>query len=76
MIFTTTIKTKCDVKNCKNDADYFFETKGRVGKCFICKSCYDALVNDALKKRAPKSPQNTIKKLMEQKEEARAYVKE
>lgn len=76
MIFTATVKTKCDVKNCKNDAEYFFETKGRNGKCFLCKHCYDALASDALKKRVPKSPKNTIRKLMDEKEESRAYGKD
>lgn len=74
MLYTTEAKTKCDVKNCKNAADYYFEVKGRAGKCFLCGQCFDALVSDALKKRAPKSPVNSIRKQMSKKEKENAYV--
>lgn len=72
MIYTAAIKTKCDVKNCKNAADYYFETKGRAGKCFICRQCFEAFTDDAVKLRAPKSPKNSIRKKMDEKENAYA----
>lgn len=67
MILTTTAKTKCDIKNCKSEAAYYFETKGAFGKCFLCKACCERLADELNKSRAPKSPQNTIKRKQEEK---------
>lgn len=67
MIYPATSKTKCDVKNCKNDAAYYFEIKGAFAKCFLCKSCYERIADEAARSRAPKSPQNTIKRKQEEK---------
>ena len=78
MITKITNKTKCDVKDCKNDATYFFATKGRVGKCFLCSKCLAELIaqGTAVSVRVPKSPKNTIKKQMERKIEEQNYVQE
>lgn len=69
MIYTTTARTKCDVKNCKNAAVYYFETKGAFGKCFLCESCYERIADETLRSRAPKSPQNAIKRKQEARKE-------
>ena len=76
MLTTITNKTKCDVKDCKNDAVYYFATKGRMGKCFVCAQCLDKLISQGRTLRTPKSPQNTIKKQMERKIEEQNHVKE
>ena len=74
MLTTITNKTKCDVKDCKNDAAYFFATKGRMGKCFLCSKCLTELTAQERTLRVPKSPKNTIKKQMERKIEEQNYV--
>lgn len=74
MLTTVKNKTKCDVKDCKNDAAYFFPTKGRVGKCFICAKCLEALTAQERALRVPKSPKNAIKKQLERKIEEQNYV--
>lgn len=65
IIFESATKNKCDVKDCKNEASYFFAVKGRWGKFFICKNCLDVIANRAITFRTPKSPKNTIKKIMD-----------
>lgn len=70
MLIKTETKMKCDVKDCKNDACYCFAVKGRGGKCFVCARCLTELMCDARKATVPKSPQNAIKRKMEQKSEA------
>ena len=69
MVTTTTVKTKCDVRDCKNMAEYAFETKGRQGKCYLCKNCYEQILDEGRKSRVPKSPQNTIKKKLDKRTE-------
>lgn len=73
MLTKSTEKIKCDVKDCKNDAQSYFAAKGLRGKFFICESCLNKLVADAKNERVPKSPQNTIKRKIDvkQKEENR-----
>ena len=66
-------KTKCDVRDCKNDAEYQFATKGRAGKCFLCSKCLAELTNQGATLRVPKSPKNTIKKKMELKSQEDNY---
>ena len=73
MLTPITNKTKCDVKDCKNDADYQFATKGRAGKCFLCSKCLEQLSSQGMALRAPKSPKNTIKRKMEMKSEENSY---
>lgn len=62
-------KLKCDVKDCKNFADYALPSKGRVGKFFLCKHCLEKIAQEVAKAHTPKSPKNTIKKIIESKEE-------
>ena len=76
MLTTITNKIKCDVKDCKNDATYFFATKGRVGKCFLCSHCLAELTAQGKTFSVPKSPKNAIKKQMERKIEEQNYVQE
>ena len=65
MLTRITNKTKCDVRDCKNDAEFTFATKGRVGRCFLCSKCLAQLTSQAKTLSVPKSPTNTIKKKME-----------
>ena len=74
MLQGITNKTKCDVRDCKNDADYQFATKGRAGKCFLCKKCLAELTAQGKTLSVPKSPQNAIKKKMELKSQEGNYV--
>ena len=74
MIAKTTVKTKCDVRDCKNAAEYAFETKGRQGRCFLCKDCLEQLLNEGRKLRVPKSPQNAIKKQQDRRAEELNYA--
>ena len=69
MIYSTTEKTKCDVKDCKNAAGWYLPVKGRVGKMFLCQECRDKLYKEALAACTPKSPKNTIKKIIDKKAE-------
>ena len=69
MIYSTTEKTKCDVRDCRNLASYYLPIKGKVGKLFLCKECCDKLYKQAISMRTPKSPKNTIKKLIDKKAE-------
>ena len=73
MLTPITNKTKCDVKDCKNDADYQFATKGRAGKCFLCLKCLAELATQGKTVTVPKSPQNTIKRKMDMKSEENSY---
>ena len=65
MLTQITTKTKCDVRDCKNDAEFTFATKGRAGKCFLCSKCLAELSTQGRTVTVPKSPKNTIKKKME-----------
>ena len=67
MLTPITSKTKCDVRDCKNDAEFTFATKGRVSKCFLCSKCLAALSTQGRTVTIPKSPTNAIKKKMEMK---------
>lgn len=69
MLTPITNKTKCDVRDCKNDANYQFATKGRTGRCFICSKCLAQLTDQGKTVTVPKSPKNAIKKKMEMKSE-------
>lgn len=63
-------KVRCDVKDCKNSAEFCLPSKGKVGKFFLCRNCLDKLVGQAMAFRTPKSPKNTIKKIIDEKEVA------
>lgn len=69
MLNQITNKTKCDARDCKNDAQYYFATKGRSGKCFLCSKCLEQLTAQGRTVTIPKSPKNAIKKKMEMKSE-------
>lgn len=72
MITKTTDKTKCDVRDCKNLASCFIEAKGRTGKFYLCDRCFEKLCGEVLRTVTPKSPKNTIKRIIDQKAE-KAY---
>ena len=61
-------KTKCDVRDCKNDAEFQFAVKGR-GRCCLCNKCLAELAAQGRTVTVPKSPKNTIKRKMEMKSE-------
>ena len=67
MIEKTQYQLTCDVKGCKSTAEYCFAVKGRVGKVHLCGHCVKQLGSDCAKIRTPKSPQNAIKKAMDDK---------
>lgn len=73
MLTKTTLKTKCDVYDCKNLADYYLPAKGKIGKFFLCADCLKKLIEEAELRRPPKSPKNTIKKIIDNKEAERNY---
>ena len=67
MIEKTQYQITCDVRNCRNTADFCFSVKGRVGKVHLCKQCVKLLGDDCTKIHTPKSPKNAIKKAMDDK---------
>ena len=69
MIYSTTEKTKCDVRDCKNMARWYIPTKGKVGKMFLCDDCCGKLYKQAIAMATPKSPKNTIKRIIDKKAE-------
>lgn len=69
MIYSTTENTKCDVKDCKNTAVCYIPVKGKVGKMFLCAECREKLYRQAISASTPKSPKNTIKKIIDRKAE-------
>lgn len=73
MLTPITNKTKCDVRDCKNDAMYQFATKGRTGRCFLCSNCLAKLTSQGKTLSVPKSPANTIKKKMELKSQEQSH---
>lgn len=75
MFTNVTTKTKCDVRDCKNDAAFSFEVKGKTGKCFLCTRCLAALSAEGRANVVPKSPQNAIKRRLELKQREENDVK-
>ena len=73
MLTPITNKTKCDVRDCKRDAEFSFAIKGRVGKCYLCSKCLGELTVQAKTHCVPKSPTNTIKKKMDLKSQEQNY---
>lgn len=67
LIFKNSAKTKCDVRCCKNAADYFIPSKNVSGRFYLCSECLERVFSSA-DRPAPKSPQNAIKRLSEKKE--------
>lgn len=76
MIDKNIYRVTCDVKNCKNIAEFVFTAKGRMGKFYICRECLSKLAGDYSKLVVPKSPKNVIKKAMDNKKESIAEIKE
>ena len=74
MVTKTVTKVRCDVRDCKNVAEYTFEIKGRQGKFFICRECLETLIDEGRKLRVPKSPKNVIKKQLELRAEELNYA--
>lgn len=68
LVTKTEAKVKCDLRDCKNDASYCVFGKGRIGRFYLCKQCLDDIVANVVKSRTPKSPKNTIKKIIDEKE--------
>ncbi|MBQ2723404.1 MAG: hypothetical protein IJF72_01985 [Clostridia bacterium] len=64
MITKTTYKTSCDVKNCRNTADYCFETKGKMSRTYLCKECLAKIVQFGTQETKVKSVVNAVKKAM------------
>lgn len=67
LVFKNSVKTKCDVRCCKNAAEYFIPSKSMSGRFFLCKECLESVLSSA-ERPAPKSPENAIKRKSEQKE--------
>ena len=65
MLQKITNKTKCDARDCKNDAEFQFAVKGRVGRCCLCAQCLSTVAAQGRTVTVPKSPKNAIKKKME-----------
>ena len=69
MIYSTTERTKCDVRDCKNMARWYIPSKGKTGKYFLCNECCEKLYKAAIVQMTPKSPKNTIKRIIDKKAE-------
>ena len=67
------IKTnvKCDVWNCKNTAEYYLVCKGKLKRVCLCKECVSKIANSQAT-TPPKSPQNAIKRKIEQKQKRKS----
>ncbi|MEG1706874.1 MAG: hypothetical protein RR086_05980 [Clostridia bacterium] len=66
MITKNNFNTICDIKNCKNSAEYVLDSKVKGGKLFLCKQCLMAMTKEFSHIIVPQSPKNAIKKAMEQ----------
>ncbi|MBO5772493.1 MAG: hypothetical protein J6R37_01665 [Clostridia bacterium] len=66
MITKSTYKTTCDVKNCRNIAEYCFETKGKMGKTYLCRECLEKIIRFGVENKKVKSVVNAVKKAMTQ----------
>ena len=71
MITATTDKTKCDVRDCRNMAQYVLPCKGRGGKFFLCKQCAEKIADDINAERTTKSHKKAIKKMKDKKRKER-----
>lgn len=66
MLIDNQYDVNCDVRSCTNKAQFLFETKGRLGRFYICQQCLEKLVKGYNKRTTPKSPKNVIKKALDQ----------
>ncbi len=67
MINKTIYRTTCDVKNCKNMASFSFDSKGRMGKVYLCQECLEKIASESMQMSVPKSVRNSIKRKMDEK---------
>ncbi len=65
MLIDNKYNVNCDMHCCTNKAEYYFETKGRLGRFFVCKDCMATLLADYKQRTTPKSPKNAIKKAID-----------
>ncbi len=63
LLNTSKLLKKCSTKGCDNTTVTYFE--GKKQKIFICDLCLQSLADKAISGRIPKSPQNTIKKILD-----------
>ena len=56
-------KVKCDLPNCKNNADYSLKLRKfwNIGDTNFCKSCLSKMNEQTAKVLTPKSPKNILK---------------
>ena len=66
LINKSTTQSKCSCRGCNNQATSYILTRQRV---YLCDECFERLATQAIAQRTPKSPQNTIKRKLEQKRE-------
>lgn len=69
MITDNIFKVTCDVRNCRNIAQYTLPAKGRMGHFYICGDCLETISKEVAAKRVPKSPTNAVKKALNRKSE-------
>ncbi len=69
MVSQINTKVSCDMVGCKNKAVYAVPLKGRGSALYLCAECLDKLGRAFNAVRVPKSPKNTIRKAMENREE-------
>ena len=67
MIFETQHKTACDVKNCRNTAEFYLPRKDYFAAGSIFAAVAPENWAEELAPRAPKSPKSVIKRKMEEK---------
>ncbi len=66
LLHKSTTTAKCSCKGCTNSATSYILAKQKV---YLCDSCFERLANEAISRRTPKSPQNTIKRKLDKKQE-------
>jgi hypothetical protein len=66
IIQKSTTTSKCSCKGCNNQATSYILTRQKV---YLCDECFEKLASQAIANRTPKSPQNTIKRKLDQKRE-------
>lgn len=65
IIEPTNLNIKCDMMGCKNKADYAIYNRKpyKIPDMHFCKDCLDNIYSAISKLRAPKSPENIMKKI-------------
>ena len=62
----STTPAKCSCKGCNNSATSYILAKSKI---YLCDECFERLASEAISRRTPKSPQNTIKRKLDQRQE-------